>query len=111
MAAAAAPSSAAGGRLPPARSLHTLATAWLGGGASRSLATLARPSSAAPSGPPVESLVVRIDKVTGDVYVSRVADADAAFAAFKACLLLWHTMSGNGRGRDAGLLVKETRES
>jgi hypothetical protein len=99
------------GRSPPARGLHTLAAAWLGGGASRSLATLARAAGMAPAGPPVESLVVRIDKVTGDVYVSRVADAGAAFAAFKACLLLWHTMSSSGRGRDGGLLVKETRES
>jgi hypothetical protein len=129
---------------PPARGVHTLAASWMGGGASRSLATLARaaaaaaaaaaasawpraalaaPAAATPAAGvasgapaaaaklPVESLVVRIDKATGDVFVSRVADPGAAFAAFKACLLIWHTMSDGGRGHATGLLVKETRES
>jgi hypothetical protein len=41
---------------------------------------------------PVEGLVVRLDKATGQVYVSRIANLDLAFAAFKACLLLWHTV-------------------
>lgn len=94
--------------LPLSRGPHAKAT--------RSMATFSRfvtavGALAATAPPPVESLVVRIDKVTGDVYVSRVADAGSAFAAFKACLLLWHTMSSSNRGRDAGLLVKETRES
>jgi hypothetical protein len=40
----------------------------------------------------VEGLVVRLDKATGQVFVSRIANLDLAFAAFKACLLLWHTV-------------------
>jgi hypothetical protein len=45
--------------------------------------------------PPVEALVVRIERTTGDVFVSRVGNLEAAFSAFKACLLLFHTLNNN----------------
>lgn len=38
----------------------------------------------------IEGWVVRLDKVTGDVSVSRVRDVGVAFQAFKAALMLWH---------------------
>lgn len=53
---------------------------------------------------PVEALVVRLDKSTGQVFVSRVGDVEAAFAAFKACLLLWNTLNGERVSSGAGAL-------
>ncbi len=49
----------------------------------------------------MEALVVRLDKASGRVFVSRVGDVDGAFAAFKACLLLWNTLQGQGAAAQA----------
>jgi len=45
----------------------------------------------------MEALAVRLDRATGAVQVSRVPDLHAAFAAFRACLLLWHSLNAQGR--------------
>ena len=45
-----------------------------------------------PEGVPIEALIVRLDKGSGLAEVKRVRDLGAAFDAFKAALLLWHTV-------------------
>lgn len=54
---------------------------------------LTLPGKARPTVDPrseMEGLVLRIDKTTGATELKRVVDFEAAFDAFKACLLLWH---------------------
>lgn len=55
---------------------------------------LTDPDAPLPPLPPdlsISALVVRLDKTTGSAEVKRVRDQGAAFDAFKAALLLWHT--------------------
>ena len=68
------------------RSLHGAAAAE---GAAAALQRVSALDASAPA-VPIEALVVRFDKASGEAEVKRVADLSAAFDAFKAALVLWH---------------------